>query len=590
MNTSGVKTTVNSPAGPGAPLRPVSATPATDRLRRTEPLDPVAGQLACVRPPVPAGRPPVPAGRPPVPAARPRRAVRPGTDIGPGTELGNYRLLSCIGEGGMGRVFLAEHLRIRRRVAIKVLRPELVARRRAVARLYQEAMVVNQIRHRNIVDITDFVELPDGTTFVVMEYLTGSCLQQHLQLVGRMAPVAAIEIALAVCDALEATHALGVIHRDLKPGNIFLCEPETSDVAVKLLDFGIAKLHPARVEVTGSSAIQTRCGVVLGTPAYMSPEQSRGEALDGRSDIYALGAILYELLCGEPAAPAATGIMPPVGRARERTIAAGERIPPVLAALVARCLEPRRELRPPDVAALRNELARVRAELTRGPLWARLWHQQPVLGLMLGAVLAGLLAGRVSAGRAGDADVATLQPVIHALERSAAPARSAALAPRWQPGAPPGGNAATAPLRPALLRWPAAAAELPPAAGGVVAPERSPVPGWRAREAPTAAAQAAPTAPRSGERLAAVAVPGGGARAREAAGPDPQGRRPAARVAARLRVNGEPAAERSARARQAGPRAARRRASNAAKSQVGSADQRGGRRAADRLLDPFRGR
>ena len=215
-----------------------------------------------------------------------------------GRVLGSYRLMEVIGRGGMGRVYMAEHVRLGRRVALKVLRPEYAVKRDAVARFFQEAKAVNKIRHRNIVDITDFIELEDGTTFIIMELLEGVSLGKLLRRHGPMEMPRLLAVLIQVCEALEAAHAVDIVHRDLKPDNIFLC-PDQSGEVVKLLDFGVAKLL-SHDEDTGAFAWQTAAGSVVGTPAYMSPEQASGLPVDGRSDVYSLGAIMYELFCGQP--------------------------------------------------------------------------------------------------------------------------------------------------------------------------------------------------------------------------------------------------------------------------------------------------
>jgi serine/threonine protein kinase len=215
-----------------------------------------------------------------------------------GRVLGSYKLLEVIGRGGMGRVYRAEHTRLGRQVALKLLRPEYAVKRDAVARFFQEAKAVNKIRHRNIVEVTDYVELDNGTTFIIMELLEGASLGRALRQHGPMDAPRLLAILVQVCDALEAAHAVGIVHRDLKPDNVFLVQEDGMEVA-KLLDFGVAKLV-AHDDDSVDEAYQTAAGSVVGTPAYMSPEQAAGLEVDGRSDVYSLGAIMYELFCGQP--------------------------------------------------------------------------------------------------------------------------------------------------------------------------------------------------------------------------------------------------------------------------------------------------
>jgi len=210
--------------------------------------------------------------------------------------VGSYRLLELIAEGGMGLVFLAEHQKLGRKVALKMLRPEFAGNKRAISRFFREARAVNEIQHENIVDITDFVEDPDGDNFYIMEFLRGRTLKQLLAETRPLPVPRVLTIAMQVACALEAVHQAGIVHRDLKPDNVFLVPREGQGDFVKLLDFGIAKLirHLDDLPVH-----ETAAGTILGTCEYMSPEQANGVAVDFRSDIYSLGVILYEMLTGE---------------------------------------------------------------------------------------------------------------------------------------------------------------------------------------------------------------------------------------------------------------------------------------------------
>jgi serine/threonine protein kinase len=226
---------------------------------------------------------------PPVPS----RADDPEHRLG--TVLGSYRLIELLGKGGMGYVYRAEHTKLGREVALKLLRADYARRRDAVNRFFQEAKTVNRVRHRNIVDVTDFLELDDGTTFIIMELLRGQSLGKWSR-TGIDLP-RALAVLVQICDGLGAAHAVGVVHRDLKPDNIIITPTSDGAELVKLLDFGVAKLVNRDDEDIG---FQTQAGSVIGTPAYMSPEQAGGMAVDQRSDIYSLGAIMYELFCGQP--------------------------------------------------------------------------------------------------------------------------------------------------------------------------------------------------------------------------------------------------------------------------------------------------
>ena len=213
------------------------------------------------------------------------------TDLPPGTKVGEFRVEQKVGEGGMGGVYAANHPLIGKKAAVKVISLALCQNPLAVERFVQEARAANQIGHPNIVDVFSFGELPDGRSYLVMEWLPGQTLAQRLA-EGVPLPEA-IEILDQMTDALEAAHEKGIIHRDLKPANVILM-PVRGQTVVKLLDFGLAKL----AEQDDSRLQRTRTGVMMGTPEYVSPEQARGKNVDHRTDLYALGVIAYELILG----------------------------------------------------------------------------------------------------------------------------------------------------------------------------------------------------------------------------------------------------------------------------------------------------
>ncbi|MFH2007538.1 MAG: serine/threonine-protein kinase [bacterium] len=213
-----------------------------------------------------------------------------------GTTIGNYRVLSLLGAGAMGEVYLGEHPQIGRKVAIKVLVAALSANPDISQRFLAEAKSVNTINHPNIIQIYDFGELDDGRLYFTMECLQGRELTEHIQDHAPLTIGEVSSLAEQLAGALDAAHATGIVHRDLKPDNIFIVDGHKGRV-VKILDFGIAKL----TEPGLSDAARTSSGVIMGTPLYMSPEQAAGRTreISPRSDIYALGVILYQMLSGQ---------------------------------------------------------------------------------------------------------------------------------------------------------------------------------------------------------------------------------------------------------------------------------------------------
>lgn len=217
-----------------------------------------------------------------------------------------YRIDALIGEGGMGKVYSAEHVHMRKQVAVKVLHPEMSTTPDIVARFEREAIAAGKIAHPNVAAATDFGRLPNQSFFLVLEYVAGTDLRS----VVRKGPVAqgrALHIVRQITAAVGAAHAAGVVHRDLKPENIMLVERDGEPDFVKVLDFGIAKIDAVGIGESTDSAASgpspaqplTKMGAVFGTPDYMSPEQALGQAIDARSDLYSIGVMLYELLTGE---------------------------------------------------------------------------------------------------------------------------------------------------------------------------------------------------------------------------------------------------------------------------------------------------
>jgi serine/threonine protein kinase len=283
-----------------------------------------------------------------------------GDELKAGDTVGEYTITGKIGQGGMGQVYAGVHPVIGKRVAVKVLNAGLSQDGGIVQRFIQEARAVNQIQHRNIVDIFAFGQLPSGRQYFVMEFLPGRSLKQRLAEAPAVGYEEALTVLVDVCDALAAAHAEGIVHRDLKPDNIYLAESKTGDRTVKLLDFGIAKL------LRQDEALQqTRTGQPMGTPLYMSPEQCLGRSIDHRTDVYSLGVIMFEMFTGQLPFPGPSYIETVNGHLQSPPPRPGDlaEIPGSLDALILKCLEKDAGLRPQSPTELRTALIAIAGEL-----------------------------------------------------------------------------------------------------------------------------------------------------------------------------------------------------------------------------------
>jgi len=249
--------------------------------------------------------------------------------------LGQYVLREKLGGGGMGEVFLADHVLLRRPCAVKLIRPERVGDPAMLQRFEREVRATAFLTHPNTVQVFDYGHTPDGTFYYVMEHLPGLTLEELVRRYGPLPPNRAVHFLRQVCAALGEAHARGLTHRDIKPGNVMVCERGGVHDVVKVLDFGLVRIP----KDDGAYETLTREGTVAGTPAYMSPEQAGGEAvIDPRSDVYSVGALAYFLLTGKP--PFADRSAPRMLAAHlyEPPGALPATVPSDLAAVVMRCL------------------------------------------------------------------------------------------------------------------------------------------------------------------------------------------------------------------------------------------------------------
>ncbi|MFZ5440368.1 MAG: protein kinase domain-containing protein [Myxococcota bacterium] len=277
-----------------------------------------------------------------------------------------YRVLEKLGEGGMGAVYKVEHVRMGKMAALKLMRPDHALDRALKARFLQEARVVARLSHPNTVQVFDSGELDDGGLFIAMEYVPGKDLAWHLKAHGAMGEAQAASIGIQLLASLQEAHEAGIIHRDLKPANVMLVRRRKSgDDQVKLLDFGIAKLQEAEGR-------KSTTGDFIGTPAYMSPEQIRGEPLDARADLYSLGCLLFELVTGRQPFDGPTPISiltqhyeAPIPRIVE--FKPDAQVSPAFQAVLDRAMAKKPADRWPDAEAMRVALEQLQKQLGSKP-------------------------------------------------------------------------------------------------------------------------------------------------------------------------------------------------------------------------------
>ena len=294
-------------------------------------------------------------------------------------QLGQYRLKKRLGTGGMGEVYLAEHLLLRRPCAVKLIRAEQAGDPKNLQRFEREVHAMATLTHWNTVEIYDYGHADDGTFYYVMEYLPGQNLEHLTNCYGPLPPARAIHLLRQVCRALREAHEVGLLHRDIKPSNIIACERGGVYDVVKLLDFGLVQ----ETRLGKDDGRLTQHGTIIGSPPYMSPEQAAGKSeLDARSDIYSLGAVAYFLLTGQPPFVRETAMMMLMAHAYDPVVPLAEvrpELPADLQAVVLRCLEKDPSRRFPDAHSLEQALA----DCADADQWsegqaAMWWHEHPL--------------------------------------------------------------------------------------------------------------------------------------------------------------------------------------------------------------------
>ena len=297
---------------------------------------------------------------------------RPTVDLSPwiGRVIDDrYRIVEVLGEGGMGAVFVAEHLKLRKQVAFKTIRAEFAANSEAEARFAREATATAQIDHPHVASAIDFGHLPEGGAYLVIQLVRGESLGTRLQR-GRLAVAELCELGAQIADALAAAHAAGIVHRDLKPDNVLLERRDDGPMHARVLDFGIARVSDGSAAVVDANQPITRAGAVIGTPGYMAPEQAVGGAVDHRVDLYALGVILWEAASGRRLWQAETLtelFMAQIGGPPPSLREAVAGLPDELVALVDQLLARSPGERPSSAASVRDALRRLVREAASLP-------------------------------------------------------------------------------------------------------------------------------------------------------------------------------------------------------------------------------
>jgi serine/threonine-protein kinase len=271
-------------------------------------------------------------------------------------QLGQYRLKQRLGAGGMGEVYLAEHVLLRRPCAVKLIRPEHARDEKTLQRFEREVRAMATLTHWNTVEVFDYGHAEDGTFYYVMEYLPGATFDALVSRYGPLPPARVVHFLRQVCNALREAHGIGLLHRDIKPSNVLACERGGVFDVAKLLDFGLVQ----DVGLTPDANRLTVIGSIVGSPPFMSPEQASGKPLDTRSDIYSLGTLAFYLLTARPPFPRDTAMQMLMAHAYETvplpsSLRPG--IPRDVEEVVLRCLEKDPAKRWPDASSLGRALA-----------------------------------------------------------------------------------------------------------------------------------------------------------------------------------------------------------------------------------------
>jgi len=325
-----------------------------------------------------------------------------------GRTLGErYRILSRIGEGGMGTVYLCEHVALGKRMAVKVLRPEFSRDEELLRRFQHEARAASQIGQENIIDVFDFGHTAEGSAYFVMEALDGESLARILHREGALTLPRALPILMQICRALGAAHQRGIVHRDLKPENVFVVRREDGAEFVKVLDFGISK---SAMGTEGKRL--TRAGSIIGTPEYMSPEQAAATSVDHRSDIYAFGVLAYEVVTGRLPFQGDTPLATLLKHQSEAPLSPRRLRPDLpleVETLIMRALVKKPEGRQQSMAEVAADLTRAMAAIDLEPL------HTPIFGTALAPLMtnqAGKVAPRRSGSRGGTLPILDTDPSV----------------------------------------------------------------------------------------------------------------------------------------------------------------------------------